>query len=352
MTNITIARRRLLALLLILLHGIGAGLLVGCPAPPDDHSNATTADAGTPLLSWGEWQATPGNFVYPRSVAIRGTDTADDASGLVVVVADKTRRLQVFDGNGTLLACQPLQIHPDQSLKGYPVGIAFRPTDDRLVVANTHYSELIWFNPDASQELSRVGQMGAGPGEFIYPVRFAFQPDGTMFVSEYGHDQQRIQRFALDGTPQAAFGSYGQGPGQFDRPNGLCIGGDGRVFAVDACNHRINVFQPDGTFVESFGSFGDGPGQFKIPYGICYDAANDRLIVAEFAGSRLSLLRCDGTPLGKYTGADLANPWDVQVSQHFAFVPDYRHHRVVRIPLALLPGATAPAEPANPAPGS
>ncbi|MGE0431323.1 MAG: hypothetical protein AB7K09_02290 [Planctomycetota bacterium] len=317
--------------------------LAGCPAPPDDvHSNAEPADPGTAIITWGSWQATPGNFVYPRSVVVVGSDgdgSDAGASNLTIIVADKTRRLQFFDGNGTLRRCVPLHIHPDLSLKGYPVGISVRPTDGRLVVANTHYCELIWMSPDGTEELSRQGHTGSGPGEFMYPVRFAWRPDGGVYVAEYGHDQHRIQQFDTDGNFVRTFGHYGTGDGGFDRINGICTGPDGRVYACDAGNHRIQVFEADGTFVTTFGSFGDEPGQLKIPYGICYEPIGDRLIVAEFAGSRLSVFRRDGTPLGHYTGADLANPWDVQVSQHFAFVPDYRHHRVVRIPLAALPGS-------------
>lgn len=294
---------------------------------------------------WGRWQATPGNFVFPRGIAV-GTVNGRE----MVVVTDKTLRVQAFSTDGDLLHVFAVPTHDQvEGTTGFPVGLGISPISGDILLANTHYNELTRLSP-IGECIQRLGKYGTAAGEFIYPARVIFSPDGGFYASQFGLNQHRIHHYAPDGRLIRMFGHYGDGSGEFDRPNGLCLDSAGNLYVTDANNSRIQVFSPEGQFLYSFGQFGDGPDGLMVPYGICYDARFDRLIVAEFGASRLSVFARDGRPLGKYTAAELSNPWDVGVSAEFAFVPDYRRHRVCRIPLEHLPGTT-PAD-AVAAPGA
>ena len=337
-------------------------LVSGCDLFSDDTTDqgpAAADERSLTIVRWGEWRATDGNFVFPRAIDVWAPDADAPLSAQRVVVADKTRRIQIFDGEGRFLVAWRWQLPPDESdadgLRGFPVGVAFEPTRGpeeglaglRVWVASTHYSEVVRYD-GTGRVLERVGDYGTEPGRFVYPARVEPAADGSLLVTEFGQRIDRVQFFEppdADGRRALRWsvGGLGPAPGQFRRPNGCARGRDGACWIADGNNHRLVELDPQsGSPQRVTGSFGDAPGDLKRPFGLAFDGRFNRLIVAERLPSRLSVFSADGRFLGSVgpsEGLELSDPWDVTAGPRHVFIPDYRNHRVVRLPLSELPGA-------------
>ena len=81
-----------------------------------------------------------------------------------LAVMDTAGRVLIYDANGALLRkWKMLDVQ-----FGKPEGIVWLK-DDRIVVCDTHYRRLVWFDQEG-QVVKTAGQHGKGHGEFIYPV--------------------------------------------------------------------------------------------------------------------------------------------------------------------------------------
>ncbi len=200
-------------------------LLAGC-------GRSDKGGAPKVVESFGKTGAGPGEFLYPRAIALDG-----DGS---VLVADKTGRIQRFSQDGQCLATIRMPLID----AGKPTGISVHK-DGRLFVADTHYHRVVIFSREGKQ-IGEFGQYGQEGGCFIYPTDVAFAPDGRIFVSEYGGND-RISVFTSDGNFLSSFGTPGDKEGQFSRPEALCVDETrGRLYVADACNHRIGVYDLEG----------------------------------------------------------------------------------------------------------
>jgi len=243
--------------------------------------------------------------VYPRCIDY---DTKDDT----FFVVDRLARVQHIDRDGNYLNAWQM---PDWR-NGKPTGVTVGP-DGNVYLADTHYQRVMVYKPDGTF-LRKWGEMGKGPGQFIYPTDVAFDEKGHVFVSEYG-DNDRIQVFDTEGKFLYTFGRPGRGDGELARPQSMLIE-DGLVYVTDASNHRLSVFKTDGTFVRTMGGLGAGLGQFRWPYGLAEDH-HGNLVVCEFGNNRVQLvdkhtgrgLKVWGLP-GRGPG-ELAYPWAIAVDK-------------------------------------
>ena len=116
-------------------------------------------------------------------------------------------------------------------------------------------------------------------------------PGGYLYVADANND--RIQKFTLDGEYVTAWGSEGLGEGQFRRPRGIAIDQDGYVYVADFWGHSIQKFTSGGAFVAAWGSSGTGDGQFAQPAGIAIDR-DGYLYVADSYNHRVQKFTADG----------------------------------------------------------
>jgi DNA-binding beta-propeller fold protein YncE len=271
----------------------GSILFCGCRKP------------GTPEAIWCETGTGPGQVVYPRGIVYK---SADDTFFIV----DRVARIQHLDHKGNYLG----EWQMPQWQLGKPVGIAVGP-DGNVWVPDTHYHRVMVYTPDG-KNIKEFGQMGTGPGEFIYPTDIAFDETGKIFVSEYG-DNDRISVFDKDLKFLYQIGKFGQGDGEFSRPQTIIIEKD-LIYVTDASNHRISVYKTDGTFVRNMGHCGSGLGEFRFPYGMDIDR-DGNLVVCEFGNNRVQKIdKQTGKGLaiwgtaGRLPG-ELAYPWGVAVDK-------------------------------------
>jgi DNA-binding beta-propeller fold protein YncE len=262
-------------------------------------------DHTQPEAIWCETGTGPAQVVYPRAIAYKKQDDT-------FFIIDRMARVQQLSHSGECLH----EWRMPKFALGKPVGVSIGPDGD-VYVPDTNYQRVMVYSPDG-QLLRHWGELGTGPGQFIYPTDIAFDARGNIFVSEYG-DNDRIQVFAPDGKFLYQIGRFGSGEGEFNRPQSMVIDGD-TIYVADACNHRLQVFKTDGTFVRIIGGVGSQLGQFRYPYGLDEDDRG-HLIVCEFGNNRVQLIdQKTGAGIkawgsGGHEPGQLAYPWGVAVDR-------------------------------------
>lgn len=306
--------RRVLAVV-FLFTACGVGWLVSTGVAPS---------GGTPERIWGIRGVRDGDLARPRAATI-------DGHGRLWIV-DFTARVQAYDLDGHHLG---ITFTTPDYRNGRPSGLG---TDNRgrLMVADSHYHCVRIYSDDGEEQIRFLGGVpGVSPGEFGYLSDVVQDEDGFYYVSEFGQND-RITKLDPDGKFVQCWGEIGQGPGQFNRVRALAIGPDGLLYAVDACNHRVQVFQRDGRFVRQFGEAGREPGQLQYPYDLAFGPEGD-LYVVERGNHRVQKFSREGQSLGVWGSpgngpGQLADPWALVVDQlGHIHVIDTENHRVQRV---------------------
>lgn len=304
----------------------------------------------------------------PRSLAVSPAGE--------VYVLDKAGRVLVYDRTGRFDRSWWM---PDHEI-GKPEGVCILE-DGRVVVADTHYHRIIVFD-GAGTVLQMFGELGEGPGQFIYPVSVTRDDRGYLYVAEYGGND-RIQKFSPAGEWVLTIGSFGTDAGQFQRPSGIVWRADeaesqeggtgenpsptdrtgrGTLFVADAINNRVQAFADDGAFLgvvagwqagEATGgtpesgdaasrSEDDSAGPSGISLEYPYDIAlgpDKNLFVVEYAAGRVTALTPRGGLLGTYGQSGRENgqfwtPWGIAVGPDGRiFVADTGNKRIVELTL-------------------
>lgn len=279
---------------------------------------------GEPERIWGRFGYSAGRFNKPRAIAVDGNDH--------IYIVDFTARIQVFDVAGNFLR----QWSTPASQNGRPTGLSV-DRDGLILVADTHYFRVLFYEPDGTLVESRTigGTSGSGPGEFNFVTDVAQDSQGNYYIAEYG-EFDRIQKFDRNGNFLLQIGSHGEEPGKFLRPQGIAIDARDRLWVADACNHRIQIFDVSSTNVQlltTWGTQGAEKGELSYPYGIVLGKRGD-VLICEFGNDRVQRFSESGESLaiwgrnGKRPG-ELHQPWSlVEDSQQQVHVLDSYNHRV------------------------
>lgn len=339
-----------------------AGVVVALSACSSDDADTAVALPETRVL--GETGTQPGQFRYPR-----GMDATDLGGRTVLVVVDKTARIQLIDAaSGDSLG----SLRTPKSDLGMPTGLTVapfpgEPGTSAVWVADTHEHRVIVYRlpfdhaGDPTEPDFAFGEYGDRPGQFVYPTDVAVRTDaaGTpdrVYVSEYGGND-RVSVFDLtSGTPVFA-GQIGisgvaldapeHDPDALSRPQSIALRRDGRELVVsDSGRHRIVRFDTATGGVLGFtdgatDAHGEPAAPMRFPYGLTL-LDDDHALVAEFGGSCLRVVDLDagvtdrviGTP-GRHPG-ELATPWTAAVVGRDLFVLDSGNDRVQIAPASVL----------------
>ena len=303
---------RLVLLLIVCVVLIGVGLTLGLGG-----------GGSAPELVWGAKGFQPGLVARPRAIAI-------DPNGHLFLV-DFTARIQTYDLDGKHLGHSWT---PPDYRNGRPSGLS-TDRDGNLLVSDSHYNCVRVYTFEGTELKVIGGQKGSAPGQLSYVSDCVQDADGFYYVAEFG-ENARISKFDIDGQFVSCWGSLGQGPLQFNRVRALAIGPDGLLYAVDACNHRIQVMTRSGEFVREFGRAGSEPGQFNLPYDLAFGPSG-HLYVVERGNTRVQKLTAEGVPVATWGEAgrgpgQLADPWAVAVDRAGrVHVVDTENHRVQRV---------------------
>jgi sugar lactone lactonase YvrE len=158
-----------------------------------------------------------------------------------------------------------------------------------------------------------MAQAGAGKGRFDQPRDIARDAQGNFFVADT--QNERIEKFDIQGKWLLAFGSKGSGDGQFapispeakgTGPGGLAVDKAGNVYVADTWNHRIQKFDPSGKFLAAWGSFlnlsdpnsanePDKNARFYGPRGVA-SGPDDSIYVTDTGNKRVLVFDTNGKP--------------------------------------------------------
>jgi DNA-binding beta-propeller fold protein YncE len=274
------------------------GLTGGCRPSGDAHGV---------VGAFGRMGLGPGDFTYPRAIAV-----APDGH---VFVVDKSGRVQRFSPDGEYETGWKMP----RTATGVPVGLSVHP-DGRLFVPDTHNHRVQVFDRDGVL-LAEFGSEGDGPGEFSLPTDVAFDAAGNVYVAEY-YLTDRISRWSPDLKFIQSFGEEPIDGLRLTRPSGIAVDREQTLWVSDACNHRIVQFSLDGKVLRTFGEFGAEPGKMRYPYDLCI-TPDDTIMICEFEGDRLQWFDKTGRSLrvwgerGREVG-QVASPWGA------AYGPDGR----------------------------
>lgn len=149
--------------------------------------------------------------------------------------------------------------------------------NQRVAIVDTAMHRLAVFDLGGTF-LGFLGERGAGPGQFNYPLDADFDSEGDLYVLDALNS--RIQRFRwVDGEYryQSHFGERGLTKGSLQMPKSLAVSASGHVYVTDSLADKVVVFDRAGTFLLTFGGrfvvgkAGVSPGGLNMPAGIAID---------------------------------------------------------------------------------
>ena len=213
---------------------------------------------GTKLRSFGTRGSGPGQFRFPRGVAV-------DDEGNILVADGGNHRIQEFTNDGQFLTSVgtngtgPLQFNS-------PRDIAFNTRNKKVYVVDDANHHIQVLNSDLTFSNIIDGKHGSKSEAF---TSVTCDSDGNVYVAD--SENHRIQVFTASGKFLRKFGCRGNGEGELEWPMGVAVDSRGMVFVSESNNHRISVFTTEGQFVKSFGQHGKKPGEFRGPRGLAVD---------------------------------------------------------------------------------
>ena len=188
------------------------------------------------------------------------------------------------------------------------------------------------FPVTAKMSVEKLGTPIRTIGGLNHPWGVVVNRKGEMVVTEF--DEHCVTVLSPSGEKIQSFGTHGSGQGQFDNPHGVVVDSDGNFLVVDGFNHRIQKFAGDGRFLAAVGTVGEGPLQFTGPTSIAFNAANNKIYVADFCNNRIQVLNSDLTFLSTFGGrgsskGQFDRPFGVSCdSSGQIFIADYGNHRI------------------------
>lgn len=234
------------------------------------------------LIKIGSRGSEPGNFTWPRGIAV-GPDNN-------IVVADSSNhRVQVFDQQGNFVKEFGSYGSADGEFDCL-AGIAVNRIG-QFIIADRYNHRIQVFDP-TGMFLRSFGSQGSGDGRFSYP--WGVTTDALGFIYVCDKENHRVQVFQSDGSFVGKFGSMGSKPGQLEHPHYIAVSSTNRVIVSDSNNHRIQIFDINGKVTATFGTEGSADGQFKFPRGVAVDDQN-YIFVADSGNNRIQIFHPDGT---------------------------------------------------------
>ena len=179
------------------------------------------------------------------------------------------------------------------------------------------------------------GSFGHQDGQFDHPTGIAIDPKSrVVYVADINND--RIQKFSLDGKFISSLGSTGNQNGQFNHPADVSVDPKTKnIYVADILNNRVAIFTGEGKFLSTFGSKGTGDGQFDHPGNIAIDSEENMLYVADVGNSRIQKFDLGGKFLSEWGSPGISQGQlnrpaglDIDSKDKKIFVADTKNNRI------------------------
>jgi DNA-binding beta-propeller fold protein YncE len=313
---------------------LGVGPVSDTPMPlPDAYSEDW--ESLPARLSWGSEGSGPGQFLWPRGIAI-----SDD--GFIYVADSQNHRIQKLTADGEFVNAWGFYgdcgvLTPDPGAFCEPWDVAIGP-DGSVYVADTWAHRIQRFDPNGAflTQWGVFGQHSAGDptgqSRFYGPRSIDVAPDGTVYVTDTGN--KRVQVFTADGEFLREWGGGGAGLGQLDEPVGLALASEGEIYVADSWNFRVQALDEEGNSILSWPIEGwNNPDVDEKPY-LAVDSEG-QIYVTDPGGYRVLVFDQIGNYLysfGQFGFDDVsfALPMGVAVGPDDAlYVTDTAAHRIM-----------------------
>ncbi|HXB63277.1 MAG TPA: NHL repeat-containing protein [Solirubrobacteraceae bacterium] len=220
-----------------------------------------------------------------------------------------------------------------------PEAIAVGPGG--VVYVADQFSHVVQRFSPTGRYLGQWGSYGAGPGQFGAIGALAVDAHDDVYAVDSTND--RVEELTAGGRFLRAWGAPGWRVGQFrfgggagpDMPpgGGIAVAG-GYVYVSDTNNNRIQRFTLDGTDPVAFTRAGPHHAGFAGPRGVA--VAGGRIYVADLGRGRVVELTLDGRFVGQSTSRGvrahrLNNPYGLAVYGGHVYVADDNNGRVVEL---------------------
>ncbi len=209
------------------------------------------------------------NFPLPMGVAAQ-------PGGKIFVVEAKNHQVLVFSSAGKY----ETSFGADDLTK--PTGLAYCEKSQRLFVVDTGQHRVVVFDKDY-RKTSTIGERGAQPGQFNYPLDAAVGPSGNLFVLDTLN--AKVQVFSPAGEFLHQFGERGTAAGSFALPKSITVSAQGHVYVTDSVSHKFMIFDQYGQLLLAVGGHSRStsgrfsPGGFYSPIGITADLSGAIFVV-------------------------------------------------------------------------
>jgi len=250
-----------------------------------------------------------GQLIWPTGIDV-------DQQGNLYVTDEWLNRVTVFDSEGNFLRCWSTVQSGDSEPNG-SAGIAI-DASGTLFVTDGRSHKVRKFSTDGTF-LGSWGSLGSGEGELDSPWGITVDDAGYVYVAD--HKNHRVQKFTADGDFVAQIGSGGTKKWNLSYPTDVAVDAEGDIYVCDWSKNkwdrgRIQIFKADGEFLT--GLMGDAQQlsawaemtvaanadylkrrrevpstepewTFAQPTAVVFDAANNRVLVADTQRSRIQL---------------------------------------------------------------
>ncbi len=292
---------------------------------------------GLVLMQGGQPGAGPGQFAYPRGIAV-------DSKGDFYVADSRNSRIQKFSGSNWQFLGDFGGLYDAAKASGgdakklttlalgklnEPNGVAVGPNDD-IYVIDTWNGRVQVFSSKGRFKSAFTADDG-----FFGPREIVVDPNGSCYVADTG--KHRIVKFDPTGKKILAWGSKGDKDGQFNEPIGLALDQAGNLYVADRLNFRIQVFTPEGQLVRQWKVKGWSPEQIDMEPHLALDQAHGLVYASDGRGKKVYCYKLDGTLVSTLeantTGAPLfAVPIGVAVDKDGdLYVVDAAAARILKI---------------------
>jgi len=256
----------------------------------------------------------------------------DHHRGLLLVVDCDNNRVQVFlcdygDGFSFVSKLGENGNGPGQFLN--PEDLAIDHDHDRILIVDSDNDRVQSWSLSDQSFLSCIGRPGTGDLEFQYPRGIAIDKYHHRIIIADSNNHRLVFLSSIDlSFLFSVGGNRGSRPGEFNCPPGIAIDDDRhRIVVTDTNNHRVQVLSLiDGSFLFEFGSKGTRPGQFVYPQGLCIDNQG-RIIVADQYNNRLQSFTHEGHHISSFD-CGIKHPSGVAFDEHRGLIAFTVRHRV------------------------
>jgi len=256
----------------------------------------------------------------------------DHHRGLLLVADSWNNRVQVFscdnndDGGSFVSKFGEYGEQPGQFVS--PYGLAIDHDHDRILIVECGISRVQSWSLGEQSFLSCIGHRGARDGAFNTPQGIAIDKHHHRIIIADTFNHRLVFLSSIDLSFLFKIGKRGSQPGEFNCPFGIAIDDDRhRIIVSDSCNHRVQVLSSiDGSFLFEFGSQGEQACQLSNPLGVCIDNQG-RIIVADRNNNRLQSFTHEGHHISSFD-CGTENPRAVAFDEHRGLIAFSAGHRV------------------------